>query len=503
MRRISSALYATLAIALSLIVYAPILKNYFWLDDFLILELLTNWPLGKFLTVSWAGHLVLVRNAFYAGTFAVVGANPMPYYLALLALHCLNVGLVFAVVSIVTRSAPLACLAAAAWGTCPLNEGALGWIAASGNVMVATTTLAVLYDAVRAEWRQARVGLARAGLWAALLLAGAQSFGTGLGVALVAPFVLAWLAWNRLTRAARVVLVGVPAVTGWMYGADYSEFTGRLGSSVVAKTSMLIHLLAVGISTLIKGLVYEPSPSEFVAPVGVDLAPLSFSVAVYAVTAVVISLWATAAVRWSTGRTRRLLIAVGVLALGNYGVIAVGRAYWIEALHQSVVRWTVQTRYHYSATALLAIGIAVVIASLLGNRLTNWARPVLIAWLALFAILYARTGWTIRHYDAERERAERILTRIDAAIRATPAGEPVVTYNEPFLDGPFVAGAASLYVMNRSIRYSGEPDVYFVDSRATTVWSKYPESPLAHAMLLPPAARLACGARFTFQSDGQ
>ena len=193
----SSALYATLAIALSLLVYAPILKNYFWLDDFLILEMLANLPLGKFLTVLWAGHLVLVRNAFYAGMFAVVGANPMPFYLVLLALHGLNVGLVFAIVSIVTRSAPLACLAAAAWGTCPLNEGALGWIAASGNVMVATSTLVVLYDAVRAVWRQARVGLARAALWAALLLAGAQSFGTGLGVALAAPLMLAWLASSQ------------------------------------------------------------------------------------------------------------------------------------------------------------------------------------------------------------------------------------------------------------------------------------------------------------------
>src|SRR5262249_32367384 len=170
--------YAILAVGLSLVVYAPILKNYFWTDDFFLLHLLTNLPLGRFLTIRFGGHLLIVRNAFYAGMYAVAGTNPIPYYFVLLALHGINVGLVFAIVHTVTRSAPLACLAAAGWGTCPINEGALGWIAASGNVMVATTTLAVLHDSVRAAWRQTHVGLARAALWAALLLAGAQSFGT-------------------------------------------------------------------------------------------------------------------------------------------------------------------------------------------------------------------------------------------------------------------------------------------------------------------------------------
>jgi hypothetical protein len=148
--------YGTLAITLTLLVYAPLLKNYFFLDDFLVLNLLVNWPLGKFLTMHWAGHLVLVRNAFYAVMHATAGANPTPYFAVLLALHAVNVGLVFAIVQTVTRSAPLACLSAAAWGTSPLNEGALGWLSASGNVFVATTMLAVL-ALVPLLWREQRL----------------------------------------------------------------------------------------------------------------------------------------------------------------------------------------------------------------------------------------------------------------------------------------------------------------------------------------------------------
>jgi len=495
-----SAAYAILAVGLSFMVYAPILKNYFWMDDFLIFEMVTNWPLAKFLNVNWAGHLVLVRNAFYAGMYAVVGANPMPYYLVLLVLHGLNVALVFATVRTVTRSAELACLAAAAWGTCPVNEGALGWLAASGNVVVGTTTLIVLYDAVRTLWRQTRVRLARAVLWAALLSAGAQSFGTGLGVAIAAPVMLMWL-MDRLTWPGRAVLLCVPVVTVWMYGQDYGQFTGSLASSTLAQANMLFHLQAIGFTDLIRGLGYEPGPADFLAPVDFNSVPLSLaSFAVYLIAALVISLWASA-VWLSTGRQRRLLVTLAVLALSNYGVIAVGRGYWIESLRQSAIRWAAQARYHYSGTALLAIGLAVVAATLFSQRLVVWARTALAAWLIVFAFLYANTGWRIRHYDAERQRAERVLSRIDSAIRSTPAGEPVITYNEPFPDGPFTAGAASLYVMNRSNRYTPDREVYFVDRYAAAVWDKYPASPLAHVLLPPPYSGLVCTARLPLQSE--
>jgi hypothetical protein len=481
--------YALLAVGLSLVVYAPILKNYFWQDDFLILHLLTNWPLGRFLTARSGGHLLIVRNAFYAGMYAVAGTNPMPYYLVLLALHGINVGLVFAIVHIVTRSAPLACLAATAWGTCLINEGALGWIAASGNVMVATTTLVVLLDVVRSAWRQTRVGLARAALWAVLLLAGAQSFGTGLGVAVGAPIVLAWLAWDRLTRAARAVLLALPVVTPWMYGGK--RLTEQLASSGLASAEMLFHLQAIGVTTLIRGFGHKPGV--------LDLVPWSSaSLTVSVIAALVICLWAVAAGRWSTGRTRRLLITVAVLALCNYGSVALGRAPLVEGRTQSLLRWAGQARYHYSATALLAIGLAVVLASVFSKGLTAWPRAALLAWVAVFAILYAQTGWTIRHYDGERHRVAHVLARIDAAISATPAGEPVVTYNEPFLDGPHLAGTASVYVMNR---YKFDREVYFIDPAAVAIYSRFPGSPLAHALLPPPPATGHACPRFTLQSE--
>lgn len=486
-----SAPYAMLALGLSLIVYAPILKRYFWADDFIVLHLLTNWPLGRFLTARSGGHLLIVRNAFYAGMYAVAGANPMPYYVVLLALHGINVGLVFAIVRTVTRSAPLACVAAAAWGTCPVNAGALGWIAASGNVMVATTTLAVLHDSVRAAWGQTRIGLARSALWAGLLLAGAQSFGTGLGVAIAAPVVLSWLTWDRLTWAARAVLLAVPVVTGWMYGGNHQPpFTERLASGGLAMAEMLFHLQAIGLTALIRGFGHAPGALNLV-PSSFTSWPASF------VAALIICLWAIAAAWLSTGRTQRLLITLAVLALGNYGSIALGRTPLTERGQRSLVQWAMLTRYHYSATALLAIGLAVVATTVFSKRIAVWARAALIGWLTAFAILYAQTHWTIQHYNIERQWVERILARIDAAISATPIGEPVVTYNEPFPAG-HIAGAASIYVMNR---YKFDREVYFVDRDAVRFYATFPGSPLAHALLPRPAATgLACPV-FTLQSE--
>jgi hypothetical protein len=356
--------------------------------------------------------------------------------------------------------------------------------------MVATTTLAVLHETVRAAWGQTRVGLARSALWAGLLLAGAQSFGTGLGVAVAAPVVLAWLAWDRLTWAARAVLLGVPVVTGWMYGVNHQPpFTERLASSGLAMAEMLFHLHAIGLTTLIRGFGHEPGVLDLV-PSSFPSWPASF------VAALVISVWAIAAAWLSTRRTQRLLITLAVLVLCNYGSIALGRTPLAERAQQSLLLWATQTRYHYSATALLAIGLAVVVTTVFSKRIAVWARAALIGWLTVFAILYAQTHWTIRHYDIERKWVERILARIDAAISATPVGEPVVISNEPFPAG-HIAGAASIYVMNR---YKFNREVYFIDREAVRFHEMFPASPLAHALLPPPAATRTGGPALTRQS---
>src|SRR5262249_28281119 len=96
-----------------------------------------------------------------------------------------------------------------------------------------------------------------------------------------------------------------------------------------------------------------------------------------------------------------------------------------------------------SATALVAIALAVIGAAVFDRHLAVWAPVALIAWLAVSAILYVRTGWTIRHYDGERQRAERILARVDEAIRDTPDGAPVVTHNEPCPGGPALLGGGT------------------------------------------------------------
>jgi hypothetical protein len=492
-RALLIAPYAIVAIGLSVVVYAPILQNYFWQDDFRMLQLLLNWPLGRFLTGRFNDHLLIVRNAFYAGMYAVAGADPLPYYCVLLVLHGINVGLVFATVYTVTRSAALACLAAAAWGTCPLNEGALGWIAASGNVVVATTTLAVLYDAVRAAWRRAAVGLARSMLWAGLLLAGAESFGTGLGLAIAGPLAMAWLVWDRLTLAARGLLLAVPVFTIWLYGWNQQPtLAEQLSPSGLAMAEMLFDLQAFGVTTLVRGFAHTPSIFERI--------PWSLaSLTVFFVTALAMCVWAIAAARCSSGRTRRLLITLAVLALCDYGSIALGRAPMIERANQSLLGWAAQTRYHYSGTTFLAIGLAVALSTLFGKRLAVWAHATLLVWLTVFAISYTRTPWTIQHYDDERQRVAHVLARIDAVIRVTPAWEPVVTYNVPFSEGPYIAGEASIYVMNR---YRFDREVYFVDPGAVGIYGMFPGSPLAHAVLPPPATRLACP-RFTLQSDAR
>src|SRR5262249_14004617 len=161
-----------------------------------------------------------------------------------------------------------------------------------------------------------------------------------------------------------------PVVTIWMYGTNRQPFTGQLAASGLAMAEMLFHLQTIGLMTLIRGFGHQAGPFDLVTW---SIASLTVSLGA----TLVMGLWVITAAWLSSGRTQRLLIVLAVLALSNYGSVALGRAPLVERNQTSLLRWAALTRYHYSATALLAVGLAMIAATLLGKRPAVWARAAL------------------------------------------------------------------------------------------------------------------------------
>src|SRR5262249_36756512 len=184
----------------------PLVDNYFYNDDFIHLFDVVTLPLPHLLTQIWGGHLYVVRNAVFAGMYAVFGPEPRPWFTSVLLTHLLNVLLLHRVVLRLTGDLLLACLGATLWGTSPVLEGALGWYSVYGQVLLTTLVFTVLSSLAGAVAAGRPPSVRRALAWGGLLAAAAACFGTGLGIAAAFP------RDRRSARAAGVLVLTAAAV---------------------------------------------------------------------------------------------------------------------------------------------------------------------------------------------------------------------------------------------------------------------------------------------------
>lgn len=463
---------AALAVGLSMIVYLPILGAYFWNDDFLNLYQIVNLDPVQYLLRPHGGHLLATRNAIFLLCHHAFGMWAPGYYALVLLSHGANVWLLFQVIRRCTASDRLAAFGAALWGTCPLHAGTLDWYSVYGQVVVAMVLLVILE---RATARPPSASRGRLVVWPVLLLAACTSFGVGLGVALVAPIVVALLLPASARRASTVAVLALVAVAvPFLYRqmlALYEQLAGPSGEVTtttillgLAQTpsfwptilTMLAGLAAYGLTGLSAGFAFRggPPPDALVRPVAVV---------------------ATVAVLWVLARgsrdTRRYLIAMLVLVAGTYGMVAMGRAVFFagDALHIGMS----QPRYHYVGTIPLAIILGIVLAHLGARLPAGGVGPLLLgSWaLATLGLRAASAPFIDTHAEA-RVETERVVTAIRAEVAATPPGATVrIPYQQFLGTGPLIAGnpmafpgwAALFTIVFPSNSVDGRP-VFFVAS---------------------------------------
>lgn len=436
---------ALIAVAAGAAAYWPVTGSYFHADDLLMLYTAADGRAGELLVTPHGGHLLPIRNGVFLLHHALFGADPRGYYWAAYATHLVNVALLFALIRRASASARLACAGATLWAVAPLNEGALNWYAVYGHVLLATCLLGALLCLLRID--DGAGAPRRAGTLAvALLFVGALSFGVGVGIAAAMAAAAGLLIPSAPARPVRRWLRVLPLGLAVVYLGQhlaYRWLTAQPAASMIPALSprqmlldvplMTAELLAYGTASLVGGGALLALPAE----------PLFIAGG--------IALLAVASLGARRDRTGRRLAACALLAAGAYGVVAVGRTPHLAPLGVTVVEAATWSRYHYAATALVALAICLALSRI---RLPAAAADgVLVATLVAIGAATVLSPPAIDPHDGERAEALRMRAAVEESVAGAAPGASADIVNRNvyplnyLLDRIAFPGWAALYVI--------------------------------------------------------
>ena len=286
-------------------------------------------------------------------------------------------------------------------------------------------------------------------MWFLLITAAATCFGVGIGVAVAFPLAATLLIGRaRLPAAGMVTIWSIPVVVAVAYVAiqrsvmihdmPVLKAVMMLATSGRVVFAMWWDLVAYGTYALATGPFV--SAAFFVTRPGIVVAG-----AAVAALALVIALA-------PSGKRERLL-AIALLALGAYGVIAAGRAALYSSLGGDVVQGSTEGRYHYVGQLFLAVLLAHGLVAV-GRTLTPRLRAVAYASVLGIVVLgFAVRRPAIDHHDDVRVATREAVALIDADVAAARAAHPdapsVTIENRLFWPAlfPEFVGTAGLFVI--------------------------------------------------------
>jgi len=451
----AGALWTGLALVVSIATaasaYRGIVYNYFFADDFLNLYELANLPLGDYLLRTHAGHALLVRNLVFWATVETFGPNSVAFFWTVLVGHVIAVAVFFAVALRATGSPAISCLGAVLWGTCPTSVGTLGWYSVFGQVLATVLVLAGLWLLLGAQTDPRGMSARRIGVCGVLFVTSAWCFGVGLAAIAMSPLVIWLLAPPPgLSRGAWVATALIPLAAAGIYVAQslaapacitpHDEPALLTLADLPHAVRSFIDLVGFGTAALVRG------PWSARVPW-----PSTGSLAVAAAAAVVLAGGLVAGAR----TTRRLLVALAVLAVGTYAAVALARAPLYVLLDWAPSKVAATARYHYLAQAALALAVCVSLHALSTRLPPRVGSAVIVVALALVLHAESRRLHVFDHHASSRIAVEMLLGGVRRAAAAAPPGTTVRVRNRAFPQAsPFIAyrpetfpGTAALFMI--------------------------------------------------------
>ncbi len=452
-----AAVAAIVAAGAAAVAYRDVLGGYFWNDDLAWLFVLHERGLTEFLLTPIGGHTLVARNALFALLDTVAGLDPRPWFASVLLTHAVNVALLARLAWLFTRSAPLAGVAALAWGLCPAAADTLDWYSVYGQVAATTCLLIGLGRLGRRARDGAPPGRGDVVFIAVWLTLSSLFFGTVLAVAAAWPLVVALLFAGRAApRRMLATALAVPAAVLVVYGGLQLVARAAYGTPVFAPGALgwaldrplptviaFAQLLRVGVASLLCGAWWTPLPTSD---------RFSWLVLAAAAGCGCLVLWR------ATSDRRAALAAFVVLCLASYALIAVARAPLAGALFgQTAAQVGATMRYHYVPLAFLAVALAIGLESLATALPAGRGIVLPLAWAAIVVAGHLRHGVAVDVHQDSRAEITRALRQLAAGIAAAPAGAVVQLPNAPLASFGWLPnttehppGVAALFVITRS-----------------------------------------------------
>jgi hypothetical protein len=495
---IRAAVVPAVLAAAAVWVFWPITRGDFFLDDLVRLYDLKNWGWKKLILSPHGGHLLATSNASYWLFDRAFGLAPAAWFMVVLAVHVINVLLLYDVTRRVVEDRRVAFLAATLWGLAPVQVGVLGWLAAFGNALVATTLLLLLRGLMLAAARKEPPHAPRIVWWYVLALLGATSFGFGLAVAMVLPLV-GYLFLSGVPGRERVTtqLAGTVALIPLVYVMQHKLYHAWFdvplpwAAPIVPPSSpeavmraaidtgtLLLALLSYGVGALLLGA-HEAGGSA------VDLRflgerPIGEGLVMLHALSGLVALCLLLALARAPRQARERALALVVLLVASYGMVALGstltgRTTFLRDLGSDVAMLGGIVRYHYVPTLVLTVLLAGAAAPLIQRAPSAAVTGMLV--LALFGLaprvrgdravvaeFVAKLHDDPTHYE--------VLRRLEKTVRETPGRGPVSVANLPLRVRVFILKEQSMpgwlgvfVIFNESDRLAGRP-VRFTESDA-------------------------------------
>jgi hypothetical protein len=385
-----------------------------------------------------------------------------------------------------------------------VQVGALGWFVTSGHVLVGTFALLALLSMQRAAARATDVPARRAALWWLLGLAMATSYSTGMGVAVVLWVIAALIlpvgiaGWRRAVGALASLVVIIPALYAVVYvfyerlydvellyptPVFHASLTNWV-RTVAQGARLTADFLTYGIGVILGGsLVYVASVEGVAVGPWRGTAPQVLLPALR-LPCLALLLGGVWALRGAPRPLRRAAVALTVLLVSDYGVIAWGAAIAGRLnLNETVDLFgggvaglstgqAVVARHHYAATIFLAALLATV-ADSMARRSPGSRRTVHAVALVAVLSLALRQG---SHRELVRSAVQsashmsgyrRVLAAFDRAAERGQPGAVIHLENKPLGAGfltlkgeyfPGWAGVMAIFhpdgiIRGRSVRF--------------------------------------------------
>lgn len=405
------------AMAAVLLVYLPVLGQYFFGDDFVPLAetsqhsvpaYIKNLFLLRDLTPNWR----FLTGLYYLGAYRAFGLNAFPFLLTSVLVHAATAGLCFWLVRRATGAVWPAFLAAAFFGLSAAHVPTVAYVTAAPHVLAGFLLMLAIVTLYEGLTRP------RLGWWPAVSIASfAGAVAANEGVAVLAPvfgLVALWTTseadgwWRDRRRWTRIALVSVPyAVVG---GAALSAFaacqcTEAARQGVFEPGSHLYGNFWIYLGRLLYPIGMEP-PGE------VGAAHLAAGIAVVAV--------ALAALLRGPAFAR-FCVAFLLLAL----------------VPQLPANWVLAPRYVYIAAIPFAMLAAIVFAEAAryAGRLSS-VLPALLAIVAFGAIgLSSWQSWEQNQVLATKsEQWRTLVTGLQERYPDLPEGSKVYVRGGPLTD---------------------------------------------------------------------